>query len=77
MKCVVHVPAFTLHEDGEPINGINTGPTDPLYEARCIALDAERAWKMREPLEKALSWPKGSAQHGLWMDAYRKAQVAS
>ena len=54
--------------------GINTTPTDSTYEARCLKFDAERAWKMREPLEKALSWPKGTAQHGIWMAAYNAAK---
>jgi hypothetical protein len=53
-----------------------TMPTDPDYESRCLKFDAERAWKMREPLEKALSWPKGSVQYGVWMDAYTKAKEA-
>lgn len=51
----------------------STEPTDSGYEARCIKFDAERARKMKEPLEKALSWPKGSAQHVLWMAAYEAA----
>lgn len=75
MKCLVHVGALglTLQVDSDPI----IGPDDPLYEARCIKLDAERAWKMREPLEKALSWPKGTKQYGLWMAAYEAAQGAA
>lgn len=52
-------------------------PTDPGYEYRTIALDAERAWKMREPLERALSWPKGSKQEMWWLGAYYAAGDAS
>lgn len=76
MKCVVQIGALglTLHEDGEPINGINAGPTDPTYEARCIAFDAERAWKMQEPLERALSWLADTKQYALWMAAYKNAK---
>lgn len=59
------------------INGVNKGPTDPTYEARCLQFDAERAWKMKEPLEKALSWPKGSCQYNWWMAAYNAAREAS
>ena len=75
MKAMIHVGALglTLHEDGEPVNGINTGPTDRLYEARCIKFDAERAAKMGEPIERACSWEKGTAQRGWWEAAYRAA----
>jgi hypothetical protein len=60
------------------INGIApAGPTDAGYEYRTIALDAERAWKMREPLERALSWPKGSEQELWWLGAYYAARDAS
>jgi hypothetical protein len=59
---------------GAFISKVAAGPTDPTYEARCLQFDAERAWKMREPLEKALSWPKGTAQHGIWMAAYNAAK---
>lgn len=56
------------------INGVNKGPTDPTYEARCIRFDAERAAKMGEPIEKACSWEKGTAQRGWWDAAYKAAK---
>jgi len=71
---MIHVPAFA---SPYVINGINTSPTDPTYEARCIEFDAERAWKMKEPIEKALSWPDKTLQHALWMAAYNRARDES
>lgn len=71
---MIHVAAFAI---SHVINGINKGPTDPFYEYRCVTSDAERAWKMRDPLEKALSWPKGSHQYLWWMAAYNAAKEAS
>lgn len=50
-----------------------TGPTDSGYEERCIKFDAERAAKMGEPIEKACSWEKGTAQRGWWEAAYKAA----
>ena len=76
MKCLVQVHALglTLHEDGETVDGINHGPTDPTYEARCIAFDAERAAKMGESIEKACSWEKGTKQRAWWDAAYKAAK---
>lgn len=59
---------------GAFISKAPTGPTDPDYESRCLKLDAERAAKMNEPLERALSWKKGTAQYGIWMAAYEAAK---
>lgn len=78
MKALIHCAAFALQEDGEPINSIpEAAPTDAGYEYRTIALDAERAWKMREPLARALSWEKGTKQYIWWMGAYVAARDAS
>ena len=70
MKALVHIPALTLQEDGEPINGINNAPTDPTYEARCICTDAEKAARMGESVEKACHWAKGTAQRLMWEGYY-------
>lgn len=66
MKALIHVGAFTV------INGLQPeGPTDALYEARCIRFDAERAFKMGESVERACFWAKGTAQRLLWESHYR------
>ena len=44
--------------------------TDPGYERRSIALDAERAAKSPGTPEKLCFWTKGTHQHDLWMRIY-------
>lgn len=40
------------------------------YETRCIVMDATRAAKMGDPVEKACSYARGSWQHQMWINAY-------
>ncbi len=66
MKCLVTVGAFTV------INGLQPeGPTDALYEHRCITFDAERAARLGDDPAKACSWAEGTKQHLWWMKAFQ------
>ncbi len=72
MKAMIQVGAFAV------INGIAPRqPTDYGYEYRCLALDAERAFKLGEPIEKACSWGAGTKQRNYWLAAYKAAKEAS
>lgn len=72
MSALIDLGAVTV------INGIAPRqPTDYSYEYRCLAFDAERAFKLGEPIEKACSWGSGTKQRNYWLAAYKAAKEAS
>ncbi|KQP02476.1 hypothetical protein [Pseudorhodoferax sp. Leaf265] len=48
---------------------------DPKYEERTIVLDATRAAKMGDAVEKACSHDRGSWQRQFWLNAYASEKL--